>query len=283
MSYLMITNFIWAFSFPLIGYYLVGHVDNYFAILSRFALAFLLFLPFINWRVNNKLKLQLTFIGAIQIGVMYIFYYQSFFYLKVSEVALFTVFTPFYVSLVYDICTKKFRAFYLFSIGLAMIGAYIIKYQDISVDVIKGFLCVQLANLCFGTGQSLYKFIIENNKTINQKHVFGYFYLGAIVIGVISFFSFGNTNLLPSSLKQWGILVYLGVVASGIGYFLWNKGASIVDSGILAIMNNVLIPLSIIVNFIFWGVDINNISGFIAGSFLILISLFVHKKMISKY
>lgn len=276
----MITNFIWAFSFPLIGYYLVGHVDNYFAILSRFTLAFLLFLPFINWRVNNKLKLQLTFIGAIQIGVMYIFYYQSFFYLKVSEVALFTVFTPFYVSLVYDICTKKFRALYLLSIGLAMIGAYVIKYQDISVDVIKGFLCVQLANLCFGTGQSLYKYVMENNKSINQKNIFGYFYLGAILVGIFSFFSFGNTALLPSTFKIWGILIYLGIVASGIGYFMWNKGASMVDSGILAIMNNVLIPLSIIVNFLFWGVDISNIKGFLIGSFLIVISLFIHNRLI---
>jgi drug/metabolite transporter (DMT)-like permease len=34
------------------------------------------------------------------------------------------------------------------------------------------------------------------------------------------------------------ILVWLGVVASGLGYFMWNYGATQVDAGTLGIMNN---------------------------------------------
>ncbi len=31
---------------------------------------------------------------------------------------------------------------------------------------------------------------------------------------------------LPETTLQWSILVFLGVVASGIGYFMWNYGAT---------------------------------------------------------
>ena len=62
MRYLVIVSVIWAFSFPLIGHYLVGRnvanpVDSYFVIVARFALALLVFLPFIRFKnVPNMLK-----------------------------------------------------------------------------------------------------------------------------------------------------------------------------------------------------------------------------------
>ncbi len=37
-------------------------------------------------------------------------------------------------------------------------------------------------------------------------------------------------------------VVFLGVVASGIGYFMWNYGATQVDAGTLGIMNNMHVP-----------------------------------------
>ena len=40
--------------------------------------------------------------------------------------------------------------------------------------------------------------------------------------------------------------LYLGVVASGFGFFLWNKGSRAVDEGILAVMNNMKIPVGVV-------------------------------------
>ena len=54
------------------------------------------------------------------------------------------------------------------------------------------------------------------------------------------------------SIPSTSILIYLGIVASGLGYFLWNKGATKVNVGALAVMNNVLIPAGIIVNVLIW-------------------------------
>jgi hypothetical protein len=65
----------------------------------------------------------------------------------------------------------------------------------------------------------------------------------------------GNPEKLPTTALQWGILTYLGIFASGIGYFAWNKGATLVNMGTLSVANNLLIPTDILVNVIFWNRD----------------------------
>ncbi len=47
---------------------------------------------------------------------------------------------------------------------------------------------------------------------------------------------------------QWATISYLGAVASGAGFFLWNVGASRVNAGTLAAFNNAKIPLGIAVS-----------------------------------
>ena len=46
------------------------------------------------------------------------------------------------MSVFYDICKCHMRWRYLPSIALAVIGAYIIKYGDVSDDFIVGFLWI---------------------------------------------------------------------------------------------------------------------------------------------
>src|SRR3972149_6330006 len=48
-------------------------------------------------------------------------------------------------------------------------------------------------------------------------------------------------------------LIYLGAVASGLGFFLWNVGARKVNGGTLAVFNDLKIPLAVAVSFIFFG------------------------------
>jgi drug/metabolite transporter (DMT)-like permease len=52
---------------------------------------------------------------------------------------------------------------------------------------------------------------------------------------------------------QTWILVYLGIVASGVGFFLWNLGATRVSAGTLAVMNNAKIPLAVACSLLFFG------------------------------
>ncbi len=73
---------------------------------------------------------------------------------------------------------------------------------------------------------------------------------------------------MSPNLTQWGVLIWLGFIASGAGYFMWNKGATMVDAGVLGIMNNALIPAGLIVNIVFWGKD-ENFTKLIVGSIVI--------------
>ena len=255
MRYLFAVTLLWAFSFSLIGVYLAGQVDAWFSVLIRIALATLVFLPFLKFKQTPKpLALKLMLIGAIQLGVMYSFYYHSFLFLSVPEVLLFTVMTPLYITLLNDALNKHFNPRFFIIALIAVIGAITIRYENLNSNFIIGLLLVQGANISFAVGQVTYKRLMMNNQ-LDDKTVFGWFFIGALIIATICYALFGNSNKLPTTSTQWGILIYLGVVASGLGYFMWNKGATLVNVGALAVMNNLLIPAGIIVNVLIWNRD----------------------------
>ncbi len=283
MRLLSLVTFIWAFSFSLIGVYLAGKLDSYFAVLVRVALASLMFIPFTNFTLPNKYKLQIMGIGLVQIGLMYIFFYKSFLFLSVPEVLLFTIFTPLYVTIIYDLLKGQFNPLYLLTAGIAVAGAYVIKSSQINPGFFTGFMMVQGANICFALGQVLYKKLLENEdlREIKQSTIFGYFHFGALLISTAAFLLFGNMQKITPDATQWGVLIWLGMVASGLGYFLWNRGATEVDSGILAIMNNAVVPLGLIVNLLLWGKDINY-TNLLLGGGLILLALYIHRVILNK-
>jgi len=285
VAYLWIVTILWAFSFSLIGVYLAGQVDNYFAVFSRILLASLVFLPVIRWRrVAAPLAVKLMIIGGIQLGAMYLFLYNSFVFLTVPEVVLFTVFTPVYITLLYDLLKRRFTLWYLLTAALAVMGAGMIRYNPLSQDFLFGFLLVQGSNICFGLGQVMYKYLMEKRKPIDHRNLpefsfFGFFYLGALIVSLIGLLTFGDFSKMPTTFGQWGVLLWLGIAASGLGYFLWNKGATKVDPGALAIMNNALVPAGLLVNLVIWNHDVNLLRLALGGG-LILLSLWFNESWV---
>ena len=276
MGYLTAITILWAFSFSLIGVYLAGQVDAYFSVLTRVALATVVFLPFIR-RIPLKLAAKLMGLGAIQLGCMYVFYYQSFLLLSVPEVLIFTILTPIYVTLIFDLLQGRFSTRYLITALVAVLGAAIIRYSSIGGEVFIGFLVVQGANICFAIGQVGYKVLLQRqNLQLPQRAIFGYFYIGALIVTMVTWLLFGNPTKLPTTSLQWEILLYLGLIASGLGYFFWNKGATKVDSGTLAIMNNALVPAGLVVNLLIWNRDAN-LTRLCIGGAVLLFSLLLHE------
>ena len=278
MYYLIFVTIVWSFSFSFIAVYLSGQVDTWFAVVMRVLLAFITFIPFLRFKnVSVKQMLLLMGVGACQLGIMYFFYYNSFQYISVPEVLLFTISTPIYVTIIYDLLQgHRLRLNYLLTAIIAVIGAAIIRYDHISRDFIIGFLLIQGANIVFALGQVGYKRIMELYP-LPQHQAFAWVYLGAIVVATIGWLLFGNTDKLPTTQLQWGIIIWLGVIASGLCYFLWNLGATKVDSGTLAIMNNLVIPTGILVNVIIWHQSIDW-GRFSVGSAVIVFALILHHK-----
>jgi carboxylate/amino acid/amine transporter len=281
VALLIITTILWAFSFSLIGEYLAGHVDSYFSVLMRVGLAALVFLPFLRTRGHNLQTISLyMLVGALQLGIMYLFGFQAYLYLTVSEFLLFTVFTPLYITLIYDLLSKRrLRWSYLLSAGLAVIGAAIIRYDKVSDHFWTGLILVQLANISFAIGMVGYKRLMET-RPMPQHNAFAWFYLGAFVVAAVAWLIMGNPQKLPTTTLQWGVLVWLGVVASGLGYFMWNYGATQVDAGTLGIMNNVHVPAGLLVNLAIWQQQ-PHWPSFIIGGAVIMASLWVHRRWVA--
>ncbi|WP_323750122.1 carboxylate/amino acid/amine transporter [Marinobacter sp.] len=279
MVFLILVTVLWAFSFSLIGEFLAGQVDSDFAVLSRVLLASLVFLPLTRWRgVPNGMKLSIMATGMLQFGITYVCLYRSFAYLSVPEVLLFTIFTPLYVTLIDDALFRRFSPVALLAAVVATLGAGIIRYDGLSEDFLTGFLLLQVANMAFAAGQVGYKHVMRRYPLeIPGYRTFGYFFFGALVIALPSFLIFGNPDKLPATTLQWSVLGWLGLAASGLGLYLWNRGACEVDAGTLAVMNNMLVPAGLMVNLLIWNRDAD-LARLAVGGAVIAFSLWVNAR-----
>jgi len=279
MGLLVFVTVLWAFSFSLIGEFLAGRVDSDFAVLTRVLLAAVVFLPFTRWRgVASGQKLGILVAGMLQFGITYLCLYRSFSYLSVPEVLLFTIFTPLYVTLIDDAFYRRFSPVALVAAAVATVGAGIIRYDGLSQDFVTGFLLLQVANFTFAAGQVGYKHVMRRYPSeVPAYRTFGYFFYGALIIALPSFLIFGDASRLPATGLQWGILAWLGLAASGLGLFLWNRGACQVDAGTLAIMNNALVPAGLLVNLLIWNRDADLLRLLVGGA-VIAVSLWINAR-----
>ncbi|WLH50484.1 carboxylate/amino acid/amine transporter [Pseudomonas tolaasii] len=254
MGYLLVVTLIQAFSFSLIGEYLAGHVDSYFAVLVRVVLAGLVFIPLTRWRsVEPAFMRGMLMIGALQFGVTYVCLYLSFRVLTVPEVLLFTILTPLHVTLIEDALNRRFNPWALVAALVAVGGAAVIRFDQITPNFLGGFLLLQLANFTYAAGQVMYKHLVARHPSdLPHYRRFGYFYLGALIVVLPAFLLFGKANYLPEAPLQWGVLVFLGLVSTALGMYWWNKGACQVNGGTLAVMNNLHVPVGLLLNLLIW-------------------------------
>ena len=254
MGYLIAVSLLWAFSFGLIKNQLVG-LDSYWVATIRLGLASLVFLPFLRPRaIQFKLAGQYLGIGAIQFGMMYVLYIASFQHLQAHEVAMFTIFTPIYVVIFAGLRQRRVNLVALAAAGVAGVGAAVLRWQDgISVEAFTGFLMLQGANLCFAVGQVLYRDTRRRYPEGKDHGLFAWLYIGAVLGAGLLALVLGDLGNFSPSTTQWGILLYLGVLATGLGFFGWNLGATKVATGTLAVANNWLIPLAVLVALVVFG------------------------------
>jgi drug/metabolite transporter (DMT)-like permease len=285
MIYLVITTLIWAFSFGLIGNTLKG-IDPLQIADTRLLFALIAFLPFIKLRnTNGKEKWQLILLGALQYGVMYTCYLSAFRFLPSHLVALFSVFTPLYIVIINDLRQRSFTPWYLLATILSVFGAAIIKMGSIdSSDIWIGFGLMQIANLAFAFGQIYYRDWKQERPHISDSSVFGFLYLGAVVFTTLATILISQQSPIPlnASPTQWFVLVYMGLIASGLGFFLWNKGGTQTSVGVLATFNNAVVPLAMFASLFVFGEAKGGTSEELArlaiGSLLILTALLIAKR-----
>lgn len=252
MLRLLIVSLLWAFSFGLIKRHLVG-VDSAVVTTGRLGLALLVFAPFLRLRgLPIRTGLTLVGIGAVQFGIMYLAYIHSFQFLRAYEVALFTITTPIFVTLLADVLDRTLRLRALVAAVLAVIGAALVTMRSSDLAVtIAGLALVQLSNAAFALGQIWYQRLRLSRPALRDRDIFGLLYAGGFLIALTALL--GRDVSMELNTAQLSTLVYLGVLASGLGFFLWNQGATQVNAGALAVMNNAKVPLAVIVSLLFFG------------------------------
>ena len=256
MIYLVLTTLIWSFSFGLIGNTLKG-IDPLQIADVRLLLAFIVFLPFLKHRnTNMQEKGQLILLGALQYGVMYTCYLSAFRFIPSHLVALFSVLTPLYIVIINDLRHRSFTPWYLVATLLSVFGAAVIKMGNIeSTEIWLGFGLMQIANIAFAFGQVYYRDWKQERPHISDSSVFGFLYLGAAVFTTIATLFISEQSPIPFSATptQWLVLVYMGFVASGLGFFFWNKGGTQTNVGVLAAFNNAVVPLAMFASLFVFG------------------------------
>lgn len=270
MGLLFIVSMIWAFSFGLIKNNLAG-VDSTFVAFARIFIATLVFLPFLKFkRVDRKTAIRLAITGALQFGMMYIAYLAAFQTLKAYEVALFTIFTPIFITLIDDAFSRRFNVLHLAVALLAVLGTWVIEGEAIQTrGVLIGFLLVQVSNLCYAFGQIYYRRIMATIPEVKDREIFGFLYLGGVIITLAGTLVFTPLTSLHLAQNQIITLIYLGAIASGLGFFLWNMGARRVNAGTLAVFNNLKIPFGVAVSLLFFGEQANLTRLLIGGAIII--------------
>ena len=268
MAYLFIVSLIWAFSFGLIKNQLAG-LDANFIAAARLLISLLVFLPFLRLKgLPRKQRGALLLAGAVQYGIMYVAYNYSFQYLKAYEVALFTIFTPIYVTLINDVMQRRFHRLSLAATILAVAGtAFMKRGGGLQSEILLGFLIVQISNLGFAFGQVYYKKVMAAlpGEKFSNLQVFGLLYLGGFLTAGLSAAVFTPWQQFSINTNQVLVLLYLGAISSGVGFFLWNVGARKVHTGTLAVFNNLKIPLAVTVSLVFFGETANLLNLIIGG------------------
>lgn len=251
MLLLVVASLLWSVSFALIDQ---SGIDADLLAAARLGLAALLFAPVLaRSRVAPRRALALMGVGALQFGVMYVLVMRSYAHLAGHEVALLTITTPILVVLSGAVFARSasarpgLRPWVAASVAVA--AAYALS-SGRGLDAEPGFWTgvglVQAANLAWAAGQVLYA-RIESPSGAGAARRFGWLYVGAaLVAGSWASGTVGSADLDLTG-TQLLKLLYLGLVPSGLAFYLWNRGATQVRVGTLAVMNNLKVPLAVAV------------------------------------
>ncbi len=253
MIFLFLTSLVWAFSFGLIGNRLAG-LDPALVAVVRLALSLAVFAPFARrLQLGVWDALRLLALGGVQFGLMYVLYIASFRWLPSHLVALFTIFTPLHVALLTRRESGARFPRLLLAAALAVAGTAVLSWRRGDAERLwLGFAMVQGSNLCFALGQVGYRRLMRTLPTIGNAPVMAWMYAGGVMAALPFAILWRTPGGFVPSPSQWLVLIYLGIVASGVCFWLWNLGARRTGVGTLAVMNNAKIPLGVAVSLWFF-------------------------------
>lgn len=251
MLYLIFCSLVWAFSYGLIKKEL-SSIPPDFICLLRMLLATCLFLPFLRSKTIPMLdRGKLLAIGAIQYGIMFLCVLRAYHYLPSYLVVIFTALTPLYIQLIDGLWNRRIDIFALTMACGSFLAIYLLLFstQGSSWPSWQGFFLVQASDLCFAFGQVAYKKIRQSSlATTPDLSLYGWLFLGALGVSCLAYLISAPPTFFPTCTKnQYFVLLYLGAIASGLCFYLWNASVCKTSLATVSVLNNLKIPLGTLV------------------------------------
>jgi drug/metabolite transporter (DMT)-like permease len=223
-------------------------------------------------------KIKVSAIGAVQFGLMYSCFQASFLFLNGHEVALLLISTPMYVVAIDGVLSKSFGGVpVILSIVAALLVIPLMDFSQKFCFRWQGVMLTQICNFSFALGQVLIRRFCASRGIKKVLPLNSLLFLGATVICVpLAIFSICRLSYPHFSGITFLVAALIGTFCCGICHWLWNFGAVDIAIPILAVMNNVQIPLAIIVACMVFGEKIDWPRFIGSGAILIAMLILFH-------
>lgn len=271
MPWLLAACLLWSLSFGLIKRNVAG-LDPDAVAATRLALAALAVSAW--WRpgaLPRGLGLRLAAVGALQFGLMYLLYIRAYGHLAGHEIALLTAGTPLLVVLAGDALQRRMSPAALACATLSVAGGVAVAWRGFaSADPWIGIALVQAANLCFAIGQVWWARLVRPHPGIADGPLLVPAYFGAALLAIAACAVGDGWRGFAPDPGQWLALIYLGLVPTALAFWMWNRGARHVGTGVLAVANDAKIPLAVLAALLLFGESADPLRLALGGGLIVL-------------
>ncbi len=270
----------WGLSFPL-ARILVGEMEPLWITCFRFLLGgsvlFIFSAAKSSWQIIKQQSWKLIiFLAVFEFFLMYFLYLSSLKYLPASKVAALTLTTPAIILLFESFFRKKLPGFKIvIPVLLAILGAATLYNRNPGTimngsDQLFGFTLILGSNACFAFANVVMRPKIQASSllVISLAQL-----LAALMSGIVSFSLTGLPKNL--TLSNWGILIYLSVIATGLGFWFWNRSINKLGALYPSLISNLKAPIAAILSMIILSEIVPNIM-WLGMAFLILSAGLAH-------
>lgn len=248
----------------------------------RIAIASVCFLPFINPKTFKRLNKSdlgiLISAGAIGIFLSNILYFVGLSSSTALHAALINSLTPALMLMGTCLYVRRMPGTkQLASFVLALFGVFLIITEgDFSLHAIfahPGNLLMLASVMCW----VLYSMMIKKKSDALPSAAFTF---GTLVIGALLLVPFSMQHDIGHTVRaltpgQWGLTLYIAIIGTGLGYFIYGKSVEIHGPDKTAFIMYSTAPVFVVIlTYLFLDDPIS--SWEIAGTFCILASLFLH-------
>jgi len=205
--------------------------------------------------IRNEYK-WIVFLGIMEFLLTYILYLYALTFAPASHIAALTLLTPIFV-VVLQMCTQKLKAdrWHVLAMTLSFLATIILfanAYYNNSTfqyDYLMGYMLIIAANLSFAI---TIVFIYQNKQLANPRMIgISQLFAGVCLIPFMGSIHLDNIFHMP--VRAFILILYLSIVSTGLGFYLWNKGVSRIGSCRASMIGNLKAPGAAILSFILLG------------------------------